>query len=233
MKTLKKLVAVVAALALAVGLSVTCSAATWGSYFGINEAWFEGAEGELTAQTESSWTANMKSIGWGGVWGAQVFQPAGAIELKKGEEYNLKCTLSSSDLDKWVFIKIATDEDIAFAKWVQIKAGGSVTIDETFTAAANANSIYFGIGGDFGDRADEEAAYTYAEGGADSIDDGDPLLGTKISCSGFFLGTPDGEGVSTGDATVDTGDFAPIAYGAIALVAGVAVVLFARKRETE
>ena len=46
MKSLKKIAAVVATLALTVGMTANCFAASWQSYFGVNEAWFEGAEGK-------------------------------------------------------------------------------------------------------------------------------------------------------------------------------------------
>ena len=39
--------------------------ATWGSYFGYNEGWCEGAEGKLLSQTESGWVAKLDTIGWG------------------------------------------------------------------------------------------------------------------------------------------------------------------------
>ena len=75
MKSLKKIAAVVATLALTVGMTANCFAASWQSYFGVNEAWFEGAEGKLSSQSATGWTADMKTIGWGGCWGAQVKQP--------------------------------------------------------------------------------------------------------------------------------------------------------------
>lgn len=241
MKTLKKLIAVVAVLALTVGLSTNCFAATWGSYFGFNEAWFEGAEGELKSQSEDSWKAELVQLGWGGCWGGQVFKKKG-VDIKKGEEYQVKFTITSSNCDKWVYLKIADGEKIAFAKWVQIKKGGSATVDETFTATANAKSVYFGIGGEFGDRAgideDAEIRYSYAQGGAESLNDVDPTYSTTLECTGFYLGAAgedDGKGTTENksNGTVSTGDFTPIACGTVAVVAAAVVVVFARKRETE
>lgn len=267
MKTVKRLAAVVAALALTVGMSINCLAAdTWGYYFGMNETlksvWYEGAEGDLVAQTADSWTAELKSIGWGGCWGAQVFQNTeqgfGDVKIEKGKEYNLKCTLSSSNCDKWVYIKIAKGEDMAYGNWVYIKKGSSVTLDETFTAKANANSIYFGFGGENGDRsgADDDAdiRYSYVPGGVETLQtkhDGnekefDPTLATTVKCTGFYLGEPAAAAPAEGNAepatapattgtttTVATGDFTPIACGAAAVIAAAVIVLFARKRETE
>ena len=94
MKSLKKIAAVVATLALTVGMTANCFAASWQSYFGVNEAWFEGAEGKLSSQSATGWTADMKTIGWGGCWGAQVKQ---SVKVKKGEEYTIKYTLSCRD----------------------------------------------------------------------------------------------------------------------------------------
>ena len=119
MKSLKKIAAVVATLALTVGMTANCFAASWQSYFGVNEAWFEGAEGKLSSQSATGWTADMKTIGWGGCWGAQVKQP---VKVKKGEEYTIKYTLSSSKCDKWVFVKIADKkENFAMVSGLKLK----------------------------------------------------------------------------------------------------------------
>ena len=237
MKSLKKIAAVVATLALTVGMTANCFAASWQSYFG--------------------WTADMKTIGWGGCWGAQVKQP---VKVKKGEEYTIKYTLSSSKCDKWVFVKIADKkENFAYGKWVKIKKGKSVSVNETFKAAADSDTLTFGIGGEFGDRKgiDKDATkrYSYASGGAASLNDGDPTYSTTVKCTGFSFeaksaastgtnstdtntntntnttgstGTTNNNATST---TVATGDFSPMACGAAAILAGVALVVFARKRE--
>jgi hypothetical protein len=264
MKTLKRFAAVIAAATLTVGMSVNCfAAAEWGHYFGMDEkcgsVWYEGAEcdGEPTVSADG-WTAKLKTIGWGGVWGAQMFQETGkngTVDIKKGQEYNLKCTLKSSNCDKWVYIKIAKGEgkeNLAFAKWVFIKKGSSVTVDETFTANANANSIYFGFGGENGDRQnsdkDAELRYSYIPGGLTALTEthkdagGDFEAATTVSCSGYYLGpvtsneseTTAGTGTTstTTTTTVATGDFTPIACGAAAVIAAAVIVVFARKRET-
>ena len=98
MRTLKKVVTVVAALALTVGMTVNCFAAdTWGSYFGMEEGaghglWYEGSDGTLKSQTADSWTADIKAIGWGGVWGGQVFQDSkkyGSVSVRTGIPYQI------------------------------------------------------------------------------------------------------------------------------------------------
>lgn len=155
MKLVKKFAAAVAAMALTVAMTTSCFAASWGSYFGQNEGWYEGAYGELKSSTDTSWTANMDAIGWGGCWGGQVFQQN--LKIKKGDEYQLKFNMTSSKCDKWVFIKIATKDDIAYGDWIQLKAGKTTKYDVTFKAKVDADSIYFGIGGDFGDRADRKS----------------------------------------------------------------------------
>ena len=121
MKLVKKFAAAVAAMALTVAMTTSCFAASWGSYFGQNEGWYEGAYGELKSSTDTSWTANMDAIGWGGCWGGQVFQQN--LKIKKGDEYQLKFNMTSSKCDKWVFIKIATGDDIAYGDWILLKAG--------------------------------------------------------------------------------------------------------------
>lgn len=259
MKSLKKIAAVVATLALTVGMTANCFAASWQSYFGVNEAWFEGAEGKLSSQSATGWTADMKTIGWGGCWGAQVKQ---SVKVKKGEEYTIKYTLSSSKCDKWVFVKIADKkENFAYGKWVKIKKGKSVSVNETFKATADSDTLTFGIGGEFGDRKgiDKDATkrYSYASGGAASLNDGDPTYSTTVKCTGFSFeaksaastgtnstdtntntntntnttGSTGTTNNNTTSTTVATGDFSPKACGAAAILAGVALVVFARKRE--
>lgn len=248
MKAFKKIAAVVATLALTVGMCTSTFAATWGSYFGMTDGlWYEGAEGKLKSQSETGWEAQLDTLGWGGCWGAQVFQEAGKVDIKKGNTYKIKCTLKSSNCDKLVLIKVAKGDDYAYGKWVQLKKGAAQTIEEEFTAKANADSIYFGLGGEFGDRdgvdADAEIRYSFAPGGKESLDDKDATLSTVITCSDFYLGAPEAENNDTNtgsDSTpkdnssaVATGDFTPIACGAAAVLAAAVVVVFARKRKED
>ena len=193
----------------------------------------------------------MKTIGWGGCWGAQVKQ---SVKVKKGEEYTIKYTLSSSKCDKWVFVKIADKkENFAYGKWVKIKKGKSVSVNETFKATADSDTLTFGIGGEFGDRKgiDKDATkrYSYASGGAASLNDGDPTYSTTVKCTGFSFEAKSAASTGTNSTdtntntntntnttgststTVATGDFSPMACGAAAILAGVALVVFARKRE--
>lgn len=257
MKTLKKISAAVLALALTVGMCVTTFAATagWTDYLGFDgkpgHTWFEAADGTVKNVTETGWSAELKQIGWGGIWGGQMSRK---IDLKKGEKYHIKCKLKSSGCDKWVFIKIATKEDFAFGKWIWLTKGSETTVDETFTAENNADSITFGFGGEYGDReaTDGKAHYAYAGGAKkiaakkDGAGDSGPhdKVFTVITCSDYSLAaesaTPTNgtETSATGTAnttptSVATGDFTPVACGAAAILAASVIVVFARKREND
>ena len=87
MKVLKRIAAVAATVALTVGMSASCFAAgTWGHYIGFSEGnvWYEASEGSFKENSATGWTANMDAIGWGGVWGYQVFQDGkGKVDIKK------------------------------------------------------------------------------------------------------------------------------------------------------
>lgn len=246
MKVLKKITALVATLALTIGMASNCFAASWDYYFGLDSGWYEGAE---TAKDpvikDDSWSVDLASIGWGGVWGAQMFKK---VDLKKGTDYHIKCTLKSSKVNKWVFIKISTKEDFAYGKWVWLTKGKATTVDETFNATANADQITFGFGGEYGDRSEVDGTghYAYASGGAEGIAakqdaDGDSVAATTISCSDFVLeevssgSSDDGDSTpsTTTTTTVKTGDFTPIACGTAAILAAAAIVVFARKRDAE
>lgn len=265
MKTLKKISAAVLALALTVGMCVSTFAATagWTDYLGFDgkkgHTWYEAADGKVKNVTETGWTAELTQVGWGGIWGAQMSRK---VDLKKGTKYHITCTLKSSGCDKWVFIKIATDENFAFGKWIWLTKGKETKVDETFTAENNANNITFGFGGEYGDRESTDGSKHYAYGGgAKAIaakkdaggDSGahDDVF-TVITCSNYSLAeegatsTPAGgnetaaagTGLSTGTASttttpVATGDFTPIACGAAAVVAAAVIVVFARKREND
>ena len=180
-------------------------------------------------------------------------QGYGNVSIKKGQEYTVKCNLSSSKLDKWIVIKIATKDNIAFAKWVHLKKGQTTTVNETFTAKCDATSVYFGLGGEFGDRDDEKKSglYDWAEGGQKSISDGKGDVagkGTTLKMSGYSLeakaaaqtNTNTNTNTNTQQATgtnakqtAATGDFTPIACGAAAILAASVIVVFARKREND
>ena len=69
--------------------------------------------------------------------------------------------MKSTDINKWVVIKITKKDKIAYVKWIHLKKAKYTKINETFVAKKNASQIYFGIGGEFGDRDDEKEIYAY------------------------------------------------------------------------
>ena len=157
----KKIAASALALTLTVGMCTSVFGAAWGSYFGASAGWYEGADGSLTTNTATGWTASMNAVGWGGCWGGQVFQNAaegteGVVNIAKGKKYTISFSISSSNCTKYVYLKIATGEVIAFHDWIALKRGETVNYSKTFTADNNATSVYFGIGGDYGDRLESE-----------------------------------------------------------------------------
>jgi hypothetical protein len=189
----KKIAAAVMSLTLVVAMSTSCFAATWGYYFAAsdesNPYGYEGAEGTLTSQTATSWTVKIDSIGWQGCWGGQVFKPAGSVKIVKGQKYRVSFTITSENCDKWVLLKIATDDNYAYGDWIQLKKGKTVKYDKTFTAKCNANSVYFGLVGEMGDRdgTDADASIRYALISTRPNDE-DPQLATTITLKNFSLG---------------------------------------------
>ena len=134
----------------------------WQSYFGANDgSWFEGAIGTLSNNTESAFKADMTQVGWGGVWGGQVKK---SINVKKGQKYNISFNAKSTKCNKYIYIKIATDDNLAKGFWVYLPKGKNVIVNEDFIAEADADQITFGIGGDPGDRegVDGDASVRYA-----------------------------------------------------------------------
>ena len=144
---------VVLSVALILVFQTTVSAGAWQSYFGLNKGWYEGTKGKMVKNTYSNWTAKIKSIGWGGCWGGQVFQKG--ISIKKGHYYHLSFRIKSTKLSKWVYIKIGDEKGTKnnYHKWLNCKKKKTVKVNTTFKAKYNGNSIYFGIGGDFHDRS--------------------------------------------------------------------------------
>lgn len=203
----KKIAASVMALTLVFAMTTSCFAATWGSYFGASapEPWTEGAAGKLTVDKAAGFTAAMDSVGWGGVWGAQVYldatkkDNAGGVNVKKGQTYTLSFTAKATNITKYVYVKIATGETLAYGTWVKLEPNKTKKVNLKFKAAANANSIYFAFGGDYGDRADidKDAAARYgifknvfkqpAEQALEQDAGSDPTAATVITVSKFTL----------------------------------------------
>ena len=194
----KKIVASALALTLTVGMCSTAFGAAWGSYFGYPD-WYEAAEGKLSAQSATGWTAEMNMVGWGGCWGAQIYQDnnkdTAKISIVKGKKYTLSFTASSSNCNKYMYIKISTGETLAFNDWVLLKKGQNVKYSKTFTAKNNATAIYFALGGDFGDRIgsdkDAEARYAALPGYENLLPDdagGNPTTATVVKMSNYKLG---------------------------------------------
>ena len=158
----KKILSVVVSLTLVIGLATTASAANWSGYFGANDGTFwEGSTGTMAgANTAKTFTARMTSVGWGGVWGCQVKQP---ISLAKGKAYAISFTIKSTNANKYIYVKMSTNENLAKAFWVKLPRGKSVKVSECFKAANPANQITFGLGGEAGDRegSDIDASVRY------------------------------------------------------------------------
>jgi hypothetical protein len=207
----KKIAASAMALTLVFAMATSCFAANWGSYFGASEEgsgyWYEGAAGKLTKNTASGFTAAIDAVGWGGIWGGQVYldgsksDNAKGIDVKKGQKYTLSFTISAKNITKYVYVKVAKGETLAYSTWIKVPANGKKTVKTTFTAKANANSVYFGLGGDIGDRSDvvtdKDAVTRYsvfksvfkkdaAEGLAEDAN-GDYTAATVIEVSKFTL----------------------------------------------
>lgn len=203
----KKIAASVMALTLVFAMATSCFAATWGSYFGASapEPWNEGADGKLTVDKASGFTASMDSVGWGGVWGAQVYldstkkDNAGGVSIKKGQTYTLSFTAKATNITKYVYVKIATGETLAYGTWIKLEPNKNKKVKVKFKAAANANAIYFALGGDYGDRGDvdQDAATRYAlfkkvfkvaaEQALEEDAGSDPTAATVITVSKFTL----------------------------------------------
>lgn len=203
-KSLKKIItlAMAAAMAITVIPAVPAQAAstnlitsTWESYFGATSGWSEGATGSLTENEKTEWIADMDSIGYGGIWGAQVKNEN--LKYQKGQSYTVSCTLESTIADKWVLIKVEGDDPAAYEpdkaplafQWVLVKAGKEQDVSFNFTLAKNYTghlSLYFGIGGEMGDREDEKNAGLY-EGLSSLPSDGDPTYAASIKCSNISV----------------------------------------------
>ena len=263
MKLMKKIVAVVAAITLTMGLATTAMAASWSTYLGANKGWYEGSLGKISTSS-SGWKATLKSIGWGGCWGGQAYQK---LKITKGKTYNVKFTIKSSKMDKYVYLKFGDEagKKMNLGKWIDCKKGKSISINETFTAKYDGDSVYFGFGGDYGDRkgvsTDKDASVRYKYAPNKKLDgrlgpDSSADHPTVISVSGFSFteagssngsgsnngtvnggGTVNGNGtvntVTTTDGTVATGDFTPFACAATAVLAAAAIVVFSKRRQED
>lgn len=154
-KVIRKISTAIIAATMTAAMCVTCLAGTtFEGYFGQKSNWYEGADGELTTATSNAFTADMSAIGWGGVWGAQAHRD---ITVKKGQKYTLSFKISSSNVEKWVFFKVTDSQDtMVYADWVHLVPGVTTNYKATFKASASATFIYFGMGGEFGDRTEEE-----------------------------------------------------------------------------
>lgn len=160
----------------------------WETYFGYNEDWYEGAEGELIEVTNDSWTAKLNMLGWGGIWGAHMSKSL-ETNLALGKKYTIKCNLKSMDCDKWIFITLQKAESIAYGKWIKLEKGVEKTINETFIAQNDADKVYFGFGGESkgGSSNFSREIYSFLEGGAEALDDEDSTLSTQIECRNISI----------------------------------------------
>ena len=146
------------------------SAAKWHTYYGLNKGWYEGMKARTVRNQSSKWTVKVSDIGWGGCWCGYLSKKL-KTKVKKGKQYTIKFSIKSTKFDKWVYVKIANSKNSKkcdLAKWINCKKGKTVTVNETYTSIYKCKRIYFGIGGDFGDRGavktdkDAKTRYSYA-----------------------------------------------------------------------
>lgn len=197
---MKKIVCLICVIALMLSSINMVSAKAWSSYFGLNKGWYEGMGAKMTSNTSKGWTVKVSDIGWGGCWGGSVHK---LVTIKKYHTYTIKFTIKSSKLSKWVYLKIGDTKGkkMNLGKWIDCKKGKTVTVNETFTAKYNGESIYFGIGGDFHDRqgvkTDKDVKVRYKYAPNKKLDcrlgpDAAAAHPTVISVKGFYFGSPDG-----------------------------------------
>lgn len=172
MNKFKKATVIALAFIITISMNIsTYAKAGWIDYLGFDgksgHTWYEAADGTVTNVKKTGWTVNLNQIGWGGIWGGQMYRYA---YIRKGQKYRLKFKIKSTKVNKWVFVRISTKNNYAYGKWIWLKKNKYKTVDVEFKAKSNANQITFGFGGEYGDReaADGKKHYAYA-GGAEII----------------------------------------------------------------
>ena len=149
MKFMRKLGVITLSLALATSMNTSVFAmSAWQDYIGFDgkpgHTWYEAADGKVVGVSQTKWIAKLKSIGWGGVWAAQIYRN---VNIKKGQKCRIKFKIKSTKINKWIVVKICNKNKIAYVKWIHLKKGKYTKINETFVAKKNASKIIFGIGG--------------------------------------------------------------------------------------
>ena len=187
----KKIAASVLALTLVLGMCTTAFGASWtGVFLASDGIWYEGANGKLTNNTDTAWTADLETLGWNGIWGGQVKK---AVTVTQGKKYTISFDITSSNIDKWVYVKIAdANETLAFGDWIRVTKGKTTKYSKTFTAAVSSQELVFGIGGEMMDRdgIDKDAATRYAllTPEQKAMPDADSQAATSIKVTNFKFG---------------------------------------------
>lgn len=193
MKFMKRTAVITLAIVLVINMNTSVFAkASWHDYIGFDgkpgHTWYEAADGKVVGIAKNKWTAKLKTIGWGGVWGAQIYRN---VNIKKGQKCRIKFKIKSTKINKWIVVKICNKNKIAYVKWIHLKKGKYTKVNETFIAKKNATQIYLGLGGEFGDRDDEKDIYAYlnkrpSDGKGDAAG-----ASTKILLRNYSLTFPD------------------------------------------
>ena len=188
MKFMKITAVITLAIVLVINMNTSVFAkASWHDYIGFDgkpgHTWYEAADGKVVGIAKNKWTAKLKTIGWGGVWGAQIYRN---VNIKKGQKCRIKFKIKSTKINKWIVVKICNKNKIAYVKWIHLKKGKYTKVNETFIAKKNATQIYFGLGGEFGDRDDEKDIYAYlnkrpSDGDGDAAEKSTKILLRKYS----------------------------------------------------
>ncbi len=170
------------------------------SFFGreqnVGHAIFElDADGTLVSYSQDSWTAKMKEIGSGGIWGGTVYYEDIDVSPTK-RKYEISFDMISTGCDKIIFIGFK-DKDFnifVWGDWIKLKKGKTYHYNRIVnfsTKATKKVTLYFGAGGEFNKREADQSIYEYVINSTESfkLSDNSEYDSTTIKCSNLYFGS--------------------------------------------
>lgn len=140
-----------------------CSALiNWDVKFAKDTGWDGGTSGTASGSS-SSFSVNLKPAGTGGVWGCRVKSKKNfnSSFFKKYNKYKLSFKAKSSKVDKFIYVVFGAYDNLYYrgpSRWIKLPKGKSVSVEHYFNKG-QLKGLYFGIGGDAGDRNDKDWPY--------------------------------------------------------------------------
>ena len=160
-KSMKIVIELVLVIGFIIFIKTICLADMWEASFVSLPGIDGGTKGSITNVSKSGFKVELNPVGHGGVWGCLV-ESKYTIPADERYTYKVSFTAESTNVDKYIYYVIGSSDPFSGgnADWIKLPKGKSVYAEYMYFGSENTN-MYFGLGGDPGDRDNPDITWDY------------------------------------------------------------------------